>query len=92
MSGASASKTLLSIRIASLQKSGEQITEEKQKEMLKEIQDRYDSQTHALYGAARLWTDGVIDPRRTREIISLGIEMASHNPDIPKFNPGVIQT
>lgn len=92
MSGASASKTLLSIKIASLQKSGEQITEEKQKEMLKEIQDRYDSQTHALYGAARLWTDGVIDPRRTREIISLGIEMASHNPDIPKFNPGVIQT
>lgn len=92
MSGASASKTLLSIKIASLQKSGEQITDEKQKEMLKEIQDRYDSQTHALYGAARLWTDGVIDPRRTREIISLGIEMASHNPDIPKFNPGVIQT
>ncbi|HEY6171454.1 MAG TPA: acyl-CoA carboxylase subunit beta [Candidatus Kapabacteria bacterium] len=92
MSGASASKTLLSIKIASLQKSGEQITEEKQKEMLKEIQDRYDSQTHALYGAARLWTDGIIDPRRTREIISLGIEMASHNPDIPKFNPGVIQT
>jgi acetyl-CoA carboxylase carboxyltransferase component len=92
MSGASASKTLLSIKIASLQKLGEQITEEKQKEMLKEIQDRYDSQTHALYGAARLWTDGVIDPRRTREIISLGIEMASHNPDIPKFNPGVIQT
>jgi 3-methylcrotonyl-CoA carboxylase beta subunit len=92
MSGASASKTLLSIKLASLQKSGEQISEEKQKGMLKEIQDRYDNQTHALYGAARLWTDGIIDPRRTREIISLGIEMASYNADIPKFNPGVIQT
>lgn len=92
MSGASASKTLLSIKLASLKKTGEQITQEKQTEMLKEIQDRYDSQTNALYGAARLWTDGIIDPRRTREIITLGIEMASHNPDIPKFNPGVLQT
>ena len=92
MSGASASKTLLSIKIASLEKIGEKITPERQTEMLKEIQDRYDSQTHATYAAARLWIDGIIDPRNTREVISLGIEMASHNPDIPKFNPGVIQT
>jgi acetyl-CoA carboxylase carboxyltransferase component len=92
MSGGSASKTLLSIKIASLEKKGEKISPEKQQQMLKEIQDRYDSQTHALYGAARLWTDGVIDPRHTRDLISLGIEMAANNPDIPKFNPGVIQT
>ena len=38
------------------------------------------------------WVDGIIDPRQTREIISTGIEMASLNPDIPAFNPGVIQT
>jgi len=92
MSGAAASKTLLSIKLSSLQKTGETITEEKQKQMLDEISERYDSQTGALFAAARLWTDGIIDPRRTRDIISLGIEMASHNPDIPKFNPGVIQT
>ncbi|MEP7236186.1 MAG: carboxyl transferase domain-containing protein, partial [Ignavibacteriota bacterium] len=92
MSGAAASKTLLSIKLASLEKTGETITEAKQKDMLAEIADRYESQTGALYAAARLWTDGIIDPRKTRELISLGIEMASHNPDIPKFSPGVIQT
>jgi len=92
MSGAAASKTLLSIKLASLKKKGETITEELQKQMLAEIANQYDEQTGALFAAARLWTDGIIDPRKTREIISLGIEMASHNPDIPKFNPGVIQT
>ncbi len=92
MSGAAASKTLLSIKLASLKKKGETITDEIQKQMLAEIANQYDEQTGALFAAARLWTDGIIDPRRTREIISLGIEMASHNPDIPKFNPGVIQT
>jgi acetyl-CoA carboxylase carboxyltransferase component len=92
MSGAVASKTLLSLKLSSLQKSDETITEEKQKQMLNEISQRYEDQTGALYGAARLWTDGIIDPRETRRIISLGIEMAIHNAEIPKFNPGVIQT
>jgi 3-methylcrotonyl-CoA carboxylase beta subunit len=92
MGGAQASKTLLSLRVATLAKTGEKITPEKEQELLQEIQKRYDDQSGALYGAARLWTDGIIDPRETRSIISLGIEMASHNPEIPKFNPGVIQT
>jgi len=92
MSGSAASKTLLSIKLSSLKKTGETITEELQKKMLKEIADRYEEQTGTIYGAARLWCDGIIDPRRTRDIISLGIEMASHNAEIPKFNPGVIQT
>ncbi|MBS1903328.1 MAG: acyl-CoA carboxylase subunit beta [Bacteroidetes bacterium] len=92
MGGAQASKTLLTLKVATLAKHGEKITPEKEQALLAEIQQRYSDQSGPLYGAARLWTDGIIDPRRTREIISLGIEMASHNPDIPKFNPGVIQT
>jgi acetyl-CoA carboxylase carboxyltransferase component len=92
MGGAQASKTMLSIKLASLKKTGETITEEKQKEMLREIHERYDEQTGPLYAAARLWTDGIIDPRDTRQIISTGIAMASHVPEIAKFNVGVIQT
>ena len=91
MGGAQASKTLLTIKLAQLQKSGETISEEIQQEMLKEIQDRYSEQTNPLYAAARLWVDGIIDPRETRAIISRGLAMASHNHEIPKFNPGVLQ-
>ena len=92
MGGAQASKTLLSIKLSSLKKTSETITEEKQKEMLREIHSRYDEQTGPLYAAARLWTDGIIDPRDTRQIISTGIAVASHVPEIAKFNVGVIQT
>jgi hypothetical protein len=35
--------------------------------------------------------DGIVDPLATREIISLGIAMANNNPNIPLFNPGVLQ-
>ncbi len=91
MGGAQDSKTLLSIKLASLKKSGGAISEEVQKKMLADIQKIYDEQTGPLYAAARLWTDGIIDPRNTRQIVSTGIAMADHVPEIPRFNVGVIQ-
>ncbi len=91
MGGAQASKTLLSIKLSSMKKSGGVISDEDQKKMLADIQKIYDEQTGPLYAAARLWTDGIIDPRQTREIVSTGIAMADHIPEIPKFNVGVIQ-
>ncbi len=92
MGGQQASKVLLNIRIGQLKKQGKEITPEEQTSLLKEIQDRYDSQTDPLYAAARLWVDEIIDPADTRKIVSYCIELANNNPDIPKFNPGVIQT
>jgi 3-methylcrotonyl-CoA carboxylase beta subunit len=92
MGGAQASRTLLTIKVAQLQKEGKTISDEEQKEMLREIQARYDRQTNPLYAAARLWVDGIIDPRDTRRVISRGLAMASHNHEIPRFNAGVIQT
>lgn len=92
MGGAQASKTLLSLKVANMEKAGKKLSDEEKNAMLGEIQRRFDEHTTALYGAARLWTDGIIDPRHTRRIVSLGIEMASHNTDMPKFNAGVLQT
>jgi 3-methylcrotonyl-CoA carboxylase beta subunit len=92
MGGDQASKTLLGIRLGSLQKSGEELSDRDREEMLKEIKDRYDVETDPLFAAARLWVDGVIDPARTREFISRGIEAANNQGELPPFNPGVIQT
>ena len=92
MGGKVASETLLSIKIQAMERGGEQISGEKQAKLLKETQDRYESELDPFYAAARLWVDGIIDPLETRGQISRGIEMATCNPDIPKFNPGVIQT
>ena len=91
MSGASAAKTLLQIREASLKASGKEITKEVEEQLLKEITDRYNQQLSPFYAAARMWVDGVVDPLETRKIISMGIEAASHAP-VEKFNVGVIQT
>jgi len=92
MGGAQAAKTLLQIQEASLKAKGEVITPEKEAELLKEITERYDSQTTPYYAASRLWVDGIIDPLETRKVISMGIEAANQSPITRRFNVGVIQT
>jgi 3-methylcrotonyl-CoA carboxylase beta subunit len=91
MSGASAAKTLLQIKLASLKSKGEEITKKEENAMLKEITDRYNEHLSPYYAAARLWVDGIIDPSETRKVIAMGIKAANNAP-IEKFNVGVIQT
>lgn len=92
MGGAQAAKTLLQIQEASLKAKGEEITPEKEAHLLKEITDKYESQTTPYHAASRLWVDGIIDPLETRNVISTGIEAANQSPITKKFNVGIIQT
>jgi len=91
MSGSSASKVLLQIEKASLEKQGQKISDQKEAELLSSIKQKYDEQVSPYYAAARLWTDAVIDPLETRTWISMGIEAANHAPIEKEFNLGVIQ-
>lgn len=92
MGGAQAAKTLLQIEVASLKKKGQEIDPEKEKELFEKIKSRYDEQMTPYYAAARLWVDGIISPTDMRKIISTGIEMANHNPEIKPYKTGVLRT
>lgn len=91
MSGASAAKTLLQIRVAALEAKGQKISSEEEAKLLEEITEIYNNQLSPYYAAARLWVDGIIDPLDTRKVISMGIEAANHAPITKRFNVGVIQ-
>jgi 3-methylcrotonyl-CoA carboxylase beta subunit len=91
MSGGSAAKTLLQIRVSTLKTQGQTITKDEEEKLLKDITDRYNEQLSPYYAASHLWVDGIIDPIQTRIAISMGIEAANHAP-IEKFNVGIIQT
>ena len=92
MGGSQAAKVLLQIQEASLKAKGEAITPEKEAALLKEITDRYNSQTTPYYAASRLWVDGIINPTETRKVIAMGIEAANQSPIKKAFNVGIIQT
>lgn len=92
MSGGSAAKTLLQIKVAALKAKGELITPEAEKELLDEITKKYNEQISPYYAASRLWIDGIIDPLETRKVISMGIEAANNAPIEKRYNVGIIQT
>lgn len=92
MGGTQAAKVLLQIEKASLKSKGEEITPEREAELLKTINDRYNKQMSPYYAASRLWVDSIIDPLETRKVISMGIQMANNAPIKEAYNVGVIQT
>jgi acetyl-CoA carboxylase carboxyltransferase component len=91
MGGEQAAKVLTQIQVSSLKKKGEAPDPEAEKALFEKIKQRYDDQTTPYYAAARLWVDAIIDPRETRQWISMGIEAADKAP-MEDFKVGVIQT
>jgi 3-methylcrotonyl-CoA carboxylase beta subunit len=92
MSGDSAAGTLVEIKIRQLERGGKQPSEEEKKALFESVKQTYDEQTDPRYGAARLWIDKIIDPMETRDAITMALEAAALNPDVPEFKVGVLQT
>ena len=92
MGGNQAGSVLLDIKLKQEEKSGNKFSDEEKKKLLNDILKSYNEKSTPYYAAARLWIDEIIEPAKTREWISMCIEVANNNPEMPRFNPGVIQT
>jgi len=92
MSGDSAAGTLVEIKLKQLERAGKRLSEAEKKELYDSVTKTYAAQLDPRYGAARLWVDKIIDPMETREAITWALRVARHNPDVAKFNPGIMQT
>jgi 3-methylcrotonyl-CoA carboxylase beta subunit len=92
MSGASAAATLAEVRAKQLERNGKKLSEQEKAAIHEQIRADYDAQADPRYGAARLWIDAIIDPAKTREVLIQALETCAMNPDVPAFNPGVLQT
>ncbi|MBI1986712.1 MAG: methylcrotonoyl-CoA carboxylase, partial [Rhodospirillales bacterium] len=54
------------------------------------ILEQYETQGHPYYASARLWDDGIIDPKDTRRVLGLGLSAALNAP-IGKTTFGVFR-
>jgi len=92
MSGEAAAGTLVEIKIKQLEREGKKLTDADKKELYNSVRDTYTQQMDPRYGAARLWIDRIIDPLETREAITWALRAGRHNPDVPPFRVGILQT
>jgi acetyl-CoA carboxylase carboxyltransferase component len=44
------------------------------------LRDQYEQQGHPLYSTARLWDDGIIDPRDTLRVLALALAACANAP------------
>jgi 3-methylcrotonyl-CoA carboxylase beta subunit len=45
-----------------------------------EIRAQYETQGHPYYATARLWDDGIIDPRDSRRVLALALAASLNAP------------
>ena len=77
MGGAQAARVMDIVNRAKLERSGAEANEEALKAMSDALRQRLDKESTALFGTARLWDDGIIDPRETRRILGLCLCLAA---------------
>jgi geranyl-CoA carboxylase beta subunit len=76
MGGAQAAKVMEIVTRGKMTRAGIPVNEAMLEGMGAEIRKRLDAESHVLFGTARLWDDGVIDPRDTRRVLSLCLALA----------------
>lgn len=77
MGGAQAAKVMDIVNRNKLQKMGLPANDEALAAMSDALRKRLDAESTALFGTARLWDDGIIDPRDTRRILGLCLQIAA---------------
>ena len=80
MGGEQAANVLLTVREESLEREGEEMTDEEREEFKEPILERYEEEGNPYHSTARLWDDGVIDPVDTRMVLGLGLSAAANAP------------
>lgn len=77
MGGAQAAKVMDIVNRAKLERLGQEANDEALQAMSDGLRMRLDKESAALFGTARLWDDGIIDPRDTRRILGLCLSLAA---------------
>jgi len=90
MGGEQAASVLATVRKEGLEARGMTMSEEEEAAFKQPILDKYEQEGNPYYSTARLWDDGIIDPRDTRTVLALGIA-ASLNAPMPDMPFGVFR-
>ena len=91
MGGEQAGKTMSQVAVESAKRKGEEPNMEMINAIEQKIIDTYIEEGEALFATARLWDDGIIDPRDTRKVLSecLNIVSDSNNRELRPSTFGV---
>ncbi|SEN48813.1 3-methylcrotonyl-CoA carboxylase beta subunit [Gemmobacter aquatilis] len=76
MGGEQAAGVLATVKRDALDRAGTDWSAEDEAAFKRPTIEMFETQSHPLYATARLWDDGIIDPRRTRQTLALSLSAA----------------
>ncbi|SMX30920.1 carboxyl transferase domain-containing protein [Octadecabacter ascidiaceicola] len=80
MGGEQAAGVLGTVKRAAIERKGGTWSEAEEAAFKQPTIDMFEEQSHPLYASARLWDDGIIDPRNSREVLALSLRAALNAP------------
>jgi 3-methylcrotonyl-CoA carboxylase beta subunit len=80
MGGEQAASVLATVRRDQLEAEGRSWSEDDEEAFKAPIRAQYEAQGDPYYATARLWDDGIIDPRATRDVLGLALEVTAQAP------------
>ncbi|WP_204114820.1 carboxyl transferase domain-containing protein [Shimia biformata] len=90
MGGEQAAGVLATVKRDGIERQGGTWSAEEEAAFKQPTLDMFEHQSHPLYASARLWDDGIIDPRKTRDVLHLSL-MAALNAPIEDTRFGVFR-
>ena len=86
MGGEQAGTVLATVQKNKLARQGQELTPEMEKKIRAPVEMKFEAEGKPEYASARLWDDGVIDPRDTRTVVGLSLAAcANEKPKKTKF-------
>ena len=83
MGGEQAANVLAQVKREALEKSGKEWAQKEEDAFKAPILSQYARQSSAYYATARLWDDGIIDPKETRQALARGLAVSLNAPIEP---------
>ncbi len=80
MGGEQAAGVMATVTRAAVEAKGGVFSDDDEAKLKQPILDQFDEQSQPLYASARLWDDGIIDPRKTRDVVALSFRAALNAP------------
>jgi 3-methylcrotonyl-CoA carboxylase beta subunit len=80
MGGEQAAGVLATVKRDAIERQGGTWSAEEEAQFKQPTIDMFAEQSHPLYASARLWDDGIIDPRKSRDVLSLSLSAALNAP------------
>ncbi|NDW44729.1 carboxyl transferase domain-containing protein [Ruegeria sp. PrR005] len=80
MGGEQAAGVLATVKRDGIERAGGSWSAEEEAEFKRPTLEMFERQSHPLYASARLWDDGIIDPRKSRDVLALSLSAALNAP------------